>query len=581
MNGGNGVKKWKDFSDYYDNKIYDKVEARKDKLLRRWKAGESLPLIQVKEQKRTEEEWLEYLGEQYHQAANILEYSAEPPYAAVENSKRKKAFCSAVCVEYFRLYEITRDNTAFRRYTYFEVYYDDKVIACLMDMRTFEKRGNMKALDMDEIEWGNTKHQIKAWWKLFLPEIEEIELAELPENFARRVKAYRKWPGKNEGKFDGTYPNKEIDVLWPLVTYIVSLQMMPVLPQKMMPWYVLNYVCKDDEACDAFTKGLSVWLADFLKNDPIFAGRRVPYGSDIRDDEKVSNLCAVEPYIWTGKRSDKKMQTLQKLQSISERKRCWEKFPFGNRAIILVSKESILSSIVINIPVDDDNLFADGGSSMLRKGFLCRLGHLMRSFPNQDTGEDVSGSQTIEWAQELKEGLGELSRGVRKTIAPDKEERKRLAEQWDLFQLATNFLTFYGEEDSLWEINRDGEAWFLRQKNTWAAKRKNLQDVIPVLLQKLNQDCGNAKNATGEEKKIPDTGLIKEISGRIFLIFDYTQFKKRIEREYPQIPYDDLYEELSEMQIADRNKDKKYKVISLGQSFNTAAFDVEKLSQFE
>lgn len=68
-----------------------------------------------------------------------------------------------------------------------------------------------------------------------------------------------------------------------------------------------------------------------------------------------------------------------------------------------MSKESILSSIVINIPVDDDNLFAAGGSSMLRKGFLCRLGHLMRSFPNQDTVADVSGSQTIEWAQELKE----------------------------------------------------------------------------------------------------------------------------------------------------------------------------------
>ena len=67
------MKKWKDFSDYYDNKIYDKVEARKDKLLRRWKAGESLPLIQVKEQKSAEEEWLEYLGEQCHQAANITE----------------------------------------------------------------------------------------------------------------------------------------------------------------------------------------------------------------------------------------------------------------------------------------------------------------------------------------------------------------------------------------------------------------------------------------------------------------------------------------------------------------------------
>ena len=119
---------------------------------------------------------------------------------------------------------------------------------------------------------------------------------------------------------------------------------------------------------------------------------------------------------------------------------------------------------MINIPVDDDDLFAAGGSSMLRKGFLCRLGHLMRSFPNQDTGEDVSGSQTIEWAQELKEVLGELSRSVRKTIAPDKEERKRLADQWDLFQLATNFLTFMAKKIRCGRSTETGKPGFYARK---------------------------------------------------------------------------------------------------------------------
>lgn len=49
----------KDFYSFVDEKIYDRVSTRKDKLLRRLSAGEKPPLLQVSEQKYTEMEWLE------------------------------------------------------------------------------------------------------------------------------------------------------------------------------------------------------------------------------------------------------------------------------------------------------------------------------------------------------------------------------------------------------------------------------------------------------------------------------------------------------------------------------------------
>ena len=143
----------KDFYSFVDEKIYDRVSTRKDKLLRRLSAGEKPPLLQVSEQKYTEMEWLEKIGVRCSTTVDItdfVEYSAEPPYVVLRTPKGKTVFCGAVCVEYFRLHELAEGGTAFRRYTYFEVYYDDKVIACLMELPFFERRGNMEPLGMNE-----------------------------------------------------------------------------------------------------------------------------------------------------------------------------------------------------------------------------------------------------------------------------------------------------------------------------------------------------------------------------------------------------------------------------------------------
>lgn len=118
----------KTFEDYYYEKIYDKVEERKSDLVRRWRAGEKLPLIKVSGQKNTEDEWLEALSVRCTangEITDIVEFSNEPIYVVLRTQKGKKVFCEAVCVEYFRLHELADKGTAFRRYTYFEMYYDD------------------------------------------------------------------------------------------------------------------------------------------------------------------------------------------------------------------------------------------------------------------------------------------------------------------------------------------------------------------------------------------------------------------------------------------------------------------------
>lgn len=86
----------KTFEDYYYEKIYDKVEERKSDLVRRWRAGEKLPLIKVSGQKNTEDEWLEALSVRCTangEITDIVEFSNEPIYVVLRTQKGKR--CSA------------------------------------------------------------------------------------------------------------------------------------------------------------------------------------------------------------------------------------------------------------------------------------------------------------------------------------------------------------------------------------------------------------------------------------------------------------------------------------------------------
>lgn len=561
----------KDFYSFVDEKIYDRVSTRKDKLLRRLSAGEKPPLLQVSEQKYTEMEWLEKIGVRCSTTVDItdfVEYSAEPPYVVLRTPKGKTVFCGAVCVEYFRLHELAEGGTAFRRYTYFEVYYDDKVIACLMELPFFERRGNMEPLGMNEQDWMNSKRQMRELWKIFLPEMDEIEEI-LPRNFLRRIKDYKdNWEGNVSVC---TYPDvKSSKLVWPLATYLISLQLMPALPKKMMPWYLLNYVCKNDDMAEDVAKKLHIWTQDFLRKDPIVRGE-VNYGPALSKREEISNSCEVRPYIQVDKPRIQQ-KAVEQMQEIIERKRSWEKFPFGKLVPILVSTEEIVSSAVINIIVDDPQHLPTKANILL-DGFQYGIENWGEDFP-----EDFS--EQFDWMHDWKDELRKAVREAQKELESEKSERQRLRGCQKLFQLATNFLVFYGHGENLKELSDDGKSWASQQRQLWSDEEKRTERVIEELLKDIRKCCQEAEEIKKGETEIPDGGRRKIVNDHELLVFGYAKFKKMVQGKWPWLSYSALTKQLCDMGVMTCREGMDYSTIKVGEkSVNVAAFYTEELKK--
>lgn len=558
----------KDFYSFEDEKIYDRVSARKDKLLRRFSAGDAPPLLQISEQKNTELKWLKEIGNHCSATeggADFVEYSAEPPYVVLKTPKGKTVFCGAICVEYFRLHKVAEGGTAFQRYTYFEVYYDDKVIACLMELPFFERRGSMEPLSMNELDWMNSKRQMRELWKVFLPEMEEIEEG-LPRNFLRRMKDYK--GSCEDDVITCPYPDAKIDELvWPLATYIISLQLMPALPKKMMPWYLLNYVCKDDNMAEETAKKLRSWVQDFLRKDPIVCGE-INYGSALSKREEISNSCEVRPYIQVDKPRTQQ-RTAEQLQEIIARKRGWEKFPFGKSVPVLVSTEEIISSAVINIIVDDPQRLPTKAST-LRKGFRYGLGNWGEYLPKDLT-------EQADWMQDWRDKLREAAREAQRELEPEKDERHRLRGYQKLFQLATNFLVLYGESES---FSKDSKLWASQQRQLWASEKERTEKTIEELLNDIRKCCQESEELKKGETEIPDSGRRKTVNDHELLIFGYTKFKKSLQEKWPWISYSTLTKQLCDMGVMTCRDGMDYSTIKVGEkTVNVAAFYTEKLKK--
>lgn len=562
----------KTFDDYSDQKIYDKVEDRKNELVCRWRAGERLPLIRVSEQKGTEENWLETLRVQCDSNENmtdIVEFSTDPPYVILRTPKGKKTFCGAICVEYFRLHEIADKGTAFRRYTYFEMYYDDKVIACLMELPFFERRGNMDKLQMDEQEWMNSKRQMQEFWKLFLPEAEEIEAENLPENFLQRMAFYKE--NRRKCNFSGIYPNAKSErLVWPLATFLISLQLMPVLPQMMIPQYLVNYVCQDDEDAKNTSERLQLWLKGFLQKDPIVEGE-IEFGPAVQQQSNISNPCTVRPYIQMDtKRVQQK--TVEKMQESLGRKADWKEFPFGIRVPVLISTDEILSSAVLNIVVDDPQELPDRADD-LWSGFQYGLGNWCRKFPDETYAQE-------EWAHQWKRALRASAKETRKGLEPDRQSRTGYFGYEKSFQLSINFLTLYGRKKDVEDLPEAGAEWAIQQRELWGEKTQRIEDVVEILLSKLRESCQVTPTMNPTEDSIPEGGGRKTVNNEELLIFKYADFKKLIEEKYPKVFYGDLREKLCEMGVMICHKKKPYYTINIGgKATNTAAFSVKKLME--
>ena len=559
----------KTFEDYYYEKIYDKVEERKNDLVRRWRAGEKLPLIKVSGQKNTEDEWLEALNVRCTangEITDIVEFSNEPIYVVLRTQKGKKVFCEAVCVEYFRLHELADKGTAFRRYTYFEMYYDDKVIACLMGLPFFERRGNMDILEMNEQDWMNSKRQMREIWKVFLPETVEMETEKIPENFQRRIEFYKTWKKKKD--FARAYPDtKKEGLVWPLAAYLVSLQMLPMLPQSMMPWYLVNYVCRDDDAAKDVVERLQRWLADFLQEDPI-VNEKIGYGSALQQAD-ISNPCAVIPYIQTDTMRVQR-KTAELMQENTDRNGDWRHFPFGTRVPVLVSTDEIVSSAVLNITVDSPQDLPDR-AEQLREGFRYGLRNWLREFPKEEQEREKRMRQG-------KKALGRAARNAREVLEADKQSHGWSFRHKKLFQLSANLLTLYGRKKDTEDLPIAGIEWAMQQGKFWIEKEHRIEDAAETLLSELREKCQTAPEMKKSDTSIPEDGGRKTVNNEELLVFEYSRFKKRIEARWKTTSYNDLRERLCEIGVMICSGGKGYYAIKAGgTTINAAAFPVKKL----
>lgn len=98
------------------------------------------------------------------------------------------------------------------------------------------------------------------------------------------------------------------------------------------------------------------------------------------------------------------------MQETIERKRSWEKFPFGKLVPILVSTEEIISSAVINIIVDDPQRLPTKANVLL-DGFRYGLENWGEDFP-----EDLT--EQFDWMQDWKDELRKAARGAQKSWNP-------------------------------------------------------------------------------------------------------------------------------------------------------------------
>ena len=164
----------------FRNKFYDRVEARKDKLLEKLEKAiqyndkPELPLTAVHEIDHRAEVALTQLNSLKPQKISF--FSDDPPSISFDIKQGQTITCDYLCVEYFRPYLISDDKTSFQRYKYFEFYYDEYILSCLIDVPTFQKEGSFIPAEMDRREWSHAKLQMKLWNSVLAPEIEEIDI---------------------------------------------------------------------------------------------------------------------------------------------------------------------------------------------------------------------------------------------------------------------------------------------------------------------------------------------------------------------------------------------------------------------
>lgn len=214
------------FDDLFDDeKVYNHISDREYYLtdILMDPAGAVLPLVRVYPQRNSTYRVLEHLHnwtKEHGTENSITEFSEYPPYVSFKLRNGTPVFSDYICVEYFRLYLIAPGSEGLKRYTYFEIYYDEYIVTCLMDVATFQRNGAMDCLDMDAKEWTYAKQQLKLWNQVIYPEVEELEqdpaLTQRIDEYCSLAELEDTWEQKSGPEFQY---DKNMGNIWVALAY--------------------------------------------------------------------------------------------------------------------------------------------------------------------------------------------------------------------------------------------------------------------------------------------------------------------------------------------------------------------------
>lgn len=345
---------------FYKTDLYKAVKKRKRKLVKQllkkdpkmW--SDMLPLTRV-----TVEDDFDDLAKYLNKVKVIekTEFKVDEydPYVTLV-SPNKHVKCNFLCAEYFHLYHVTSDRTQMRRYSYFECYYDRYVLSCIMDLSEITRTSAFQPLDMDKSDWGHAQQQMKLWNKVLPPDIEElpIEDYEFSTEMRKRMIACSR---RRTCAYEEIYENSQIfpdinDPQWMVLSYLLKMQILPLLPKRSVPKYYINLVCKNKTDRDMFAEDLKKFLSEYFKTDPLIQGE-VILSSLLLNKPITPENNAVKPYVFVPEKTKdvEQLQNIMNAYVMEDGKR--KSHPFKAYVPICVSDKQILDSTALNIPIVD------------------------------------------------------------------------------------------------------------------------------------------------------------------------------------------------------------------------------------
>lgn len=559
------------FSDLFDHEsFYSKVEKRKQKLIQQLKTCDDpeFPLTRVFNQKYSTDKLFDYMRQ--YRPNNENNFCDDPPSISFRANNGTSISCDYLCIELARPFQALR--TSIRRYTYFEVYYGDYIFSCLMDFPSFQKATSFPCLDMDTREWAHLKQQLAFWNKIVSPDIEEIEIdSAIPKALSKRLQKYRKFANSKE--FDHlehnlpAYPGEEGNLLWPVATYLSLLQILPVLPNELIPRYAINFVCRDEDTYYILLDKLQQFLENFCAYDPYTPKAISTYTNLLssKDSDRIPG--EVRPYILSVQRPTILTQLLTQTDHFSASEGTWERHPFLYDVPILVSRTPSEDSTILNLIVSPEAAKQLDPSTVPERGFRYFFADLA------DDAEESLWPDKHQFLESFKKHQKKL---LKLTTNENAVKYQR-----HLFSLAVCFLMLY--RNDLWnsKISEPAVEWFNQVTAEWVEQYQTMEKAVPPLLRRAAQILTTVKSGTPyDEDEFLYTYDGVFCKGNQYLCFHKKTFENLLAKEFPSISYKRLLDYMFIKGIIKTNAandDNDYTVRIGNGTIRTTSFYIEKL----